>query len=458
MNTTYLLPHSNSVRPDFLTSLRSLFYLLPPSQTKFKDVTLVPNYTDNALAAFMSLVIIEFLVSIYKGKKVYNVNHTLASTSAGLLSRMIGLLSIRTFDYTMYCYVHENWRLLDLPWNSTTTWLVGFIGMDFLYYWFHRAAHEINILWASHQTHHSSEDYNLSTALRQSAFQWIGSMFFYMPNAFLVPPSVHLVHLEFNILFQFWIHTQFIDTIGPLEYILNTASHHRVHHGRNPYCIDKNYAGTLIIWDRIFGTFAAERKNEPIAYGLVHNLDTFNPFHIQLCSYNYLFARVWNTKGLWNKLSVMFKGPGWEPGKPRLGNPEDIPEVKQPVVIYSQKTPKLLSVYAIIHYLLFTPFYDQLMALRWQLVGEIVVFDIVFVLATLTCLGLLFDARKYAYQIEAIRCIFVTGVLVASKGYLTSEHHLSKTVEHVLLACYSSSVLIWALVFMSTSTKKEKKI
>lgn len=459
MNSTsdYLIPHSNAPRPDFLTSLRSLFYLLTPKESAFKDVTLVPNYTDNALAAFVSLVLVELTISVIKGKKVYNVNHTLTSMAAGVCSRLISLISARSIGISMYFYVYDNWRLCDLPWDSTTTWVVGFIGMDFLYYWFHRAAHEINVLWAAHQTHHSSEDYNLSTALRQSAFQWIGSMFFYLPNAFLVPPSVHLVHLEINILFQFWIHTQLIDTIGPLEYILNTASHHRVHHGRNPYCIDKNYAGTLIIWDRMFGTFAAERKDEQIAYGLVHNLDTFDPFVVQCQNYWHLFLRFLSMEGLWNKCCVLLKGPGWSPGKPRLGDPSEIPEIKGPIVVYSKNLPKLISIYAIIQYFAFTPIYDQLIMLRWNLMGSLVFFDIIFVLFTLTCIGLLFDAKKYAYQVEMFRCTVMCGILLASDGFIAKQHQLSSTVETGLMWFYTGSAMLWSIVLMLQSTKAKQK-
>jgi alkylglycerol monooxygenase len=130
-----------------------------------------------------------------------------------------------------------------------------------------------------------------------------------------------------NLIYQFWIHTEVVDSIGPLEYILNTPSHHRVHHGRNPYCIDKNYAGVLIIWDRIFGTFEAEKKDEELAYGLVHPLTTYDPIYIQIFNYRYILKRFWQIKGFKNKLSVLFKGPGWQPGTGRLGNSEDLPKV-----------------------------------------------------------------------------------------------------------------------------------
>ncbi len=147
---------------------------------------------------------------------------------------------------------------------------------------------EVNLFWATHQTHHSSESYNLSTALRQGVLQPYFSWAFYLPLAFFVPPQIFLIHAQMNLLYQFWIHTDIISKLGPFEYILNTPSHHRVHHGRNPYCIDKNYGGVLIIWDRLFGTFAAERENEEIAYGLIHPINTFDPLETQVNTDVYL--------------------------------------------------------------------------------------------------------------------------------------------------------------------------
>jgi alkylglycerol monooxygenase len=145
---------------------------------------------------------------------------------------------------------------------------------------------EINFFWAKHQVHHSSEHYNLTTALRQSVFQGWLAWPFYLPMAFFVPPSIFLIHQQFNLLYQFWIHTELVDSIGPLEYVLNTPKHHRIHHGSNRYCLDKNYAGVLIIWDRMFGTFAEEREGEKIVYGLVEDIKSFNPFWLQV-SFSY---------------------------------------------------------------------------------------------------------------------------------------------------------------------------
>ena len=199
---------------------------------------------------------------------------------------------------------------------------------DFFYYWGHRYVHEWNIGWAAHQVHHSSEDYNLSSALRQSIMQTFFTTWFFLPAATLgIHPSLMYTHYMLNLTFQFWIHTEVISTIGPLEYILNTPSHHRVHHGRNPHCIDKNYAGWLIIWDRMFGTFVSEFENdEKIQYGLVSPLNTFDPLEVQLKYFKIVLSQFRQARGLGAKFRALFYGPGFQESKPRyrLGNPDGI--------------------------------------------------------------------------------------------------------------------------------------
>ncbi|CAK8682392.1 unnamed protein product [Clavelina lepadiformis] len=348
-----LVPHLEAYKPGFFESLRSLFYFILPSESSFRDInsmfllfdvvyvnvcwfvlgTACESFdvstfsSESAVPAFFSLIFLELILCLLRGRRTLRVNDTITSLNAGVASRLIRLVSKRSIELVLYINVYDRFRLFDLPWDSNYTWILSFIGMDFAYYWFHRLAHEVNNFWISHHTHHSSEDYNLATALRHSSLQGFVSMFIYLPNALFIPPSVHLVHSQVNILFQFWIHTELIDNLGPLEYILNTPSHHRVHHGRKPYCIDKNYAGALIIWDCMFGTFAAERKEEDLAYGLVHPLNSFDPIYVQLGSLQSLCVRFWNMEGFWNKISVLVKGPAWSPGKPRCGDFNDLPQV-----------------------------------------------------------------------------------------------------------------------------------
>nr|CAB3220619.1 alkylglycerol monooxygenase-like [Phallusia mammillata] len=388
-----LIPHSNSYRPGLAESFRSLFYCLGPSESLFEDISKVPNYTDAAVVCFICLMLLELFISLWKDWRTLRINDGITSLSAGVISRLATLISKRSVELTLYIYVYDHWRLADLPWNSYWTWILAFLGMDFFYYWGHRASHEVNFIWAAHQAHHSSEDYNFTTALRQSTTLSYITMWLYIGNALLIPPSVYLVHSQLNTLYQFWIHTEVIESIGPLEYILNTPSHHRVHHGRNPYCIDKNYGGTLIIWDRIFGTFVAEKKDVRIAYGLVQNINTFNPIKVQLGHYKDLFHRAWQINGLWNKVCVFLKGPGWRPGKPRLGDPTEIPEVKNPIQCYNPQISGWMMGYGFVHYFSLIPMYDNMLTFRHKISGSMIVFDLIFFLGSFTCISMLFDKK-----------------------------------------------------------------
>eukprot|EP01113_Clastostelium_recurvatum_P035901 TRINITY_DN5051_c0_g1_i2.p1 TRINITY_DN5051_c0_g1~~TRINITY_DN5051_c0_g1_i2.p1 ORF type:complete len:535 (-),score=89.24 TRINITY_DN5051_c0_g1_i2:29-1444(-) len=235
-------------------------------------------------------------------------------------------------EIVMYSYIYRNYRIRILdpyfPDDSLWTSIICLFGVDFLYYWAHRATHEISILWGTHIVHHSSERYNLATALRQSVFQRYIGWVMDLPLAFFMPPRTYHMHRHFNVIYQFWVHTSTIKSIGrPLEFIMNTPSHHRVHHARNPRYIDKNYAGVFIIWDRMFGTF--EPESEEAVYGLVHPLISFNPIWTQIHYYVELWHKFRATPGVMNKMLCLVKGPGWSPNKPqyRLGDINDLPAI-----------------------------------------------------------------------------------------------------------------------------------
>ncbi|CAH0559202.1 unnamed protein product [Brassicogethes aeneus] len=268
----------------FLKGLGRMFYIVNPTETTFEGPEEVPKYFRNAWPYFILFMILENVLLWIEKKPTFRINDGITSMSHGLIQES-GRLIFRGAESYVYLYIHEHFCVYQLPWDQPLTWYLAAIGVDFCYYWVHRACHEVHILWAQHQVHHSSEEFNLAVGLRQSIVQgWCGFAF-YLPLAFFIPPSHFITHQQFNLLFQFWIHTKTVTTLGPLEYFFNTPQHHRVHHGSNIYCLDKNYGGVLIIWDRIFGTFARERKDEEIIYGLVFNQPSFNPLHLQTFLY-----------------------------------------------------------------------------------------------------------------------------------------------------------------------------
>ena len=225
-----------------------------------------------------------------------------------------------------------------------------------------------------------------------------------MPMALFFRPSIFVVHSHLNLIYQFWIHTEVVDSVGPLEYIINTPSHHRVHHGRNPYCIDKNYAGVLIIWDRIFGTFEPERRNEPIAYGLVHPIETFDPIYIQSFVYVDIIKRSFKAKSLGELFAIWFKGPGWEPGSPRLGFPNSIPEVQFPVTKYNNNISTFFNCYVIVHFMFLTLFFIEFSKILKFYPTIMLSVIVIFVIYNLTCFGWIFDAKRNSLLFEAARC------------------------------------------------------
>ena len=193
------------------------------------------------------------------------------------------------------------------------TWVVLFFADDFCYYWFHRLSHSIRFFWAAHVNHHSSTHYNLSTALRQS---WTGPLItwvFWIPLPLLgFHPAWVLLFQSTNLLYQYWIHTEVVGRLGVLEWVFNSPSHHRVHHGSNPLYLDRNHGGILIIWDRIFGTF--EEEVEAAEYGLTRNIQTHNPIEIAFHEWRSLWADVRGAASLRDAIGYLVHPPGWKPG------------------------------------------------------------------------------------------------------------------------------------------------
>jgi sterol desaturase/sphingolipid hydroxylase (fatty acid hydroxylase superfamily) len=199
------------------------------------------------------------------------------------------------------------------PWTFEMTpllWVAAFLLQDFCFYWYHRAGHEVRLMWAAHVNHHSSNHYNLSTALRQSWTEHLFGPLFWIPMAIVGFPIEVLLAVEAaSLLYQYVLHTELIRSLGPLEWVLNTPSHHRVHHGRNLQYMDKNYGGILIIWDRMFGTF--EPEQERVEYGITTPLTSYNPVVVAFHEWAAMLRDVAAARTVRGKLGAMFGPPGW---------------------------------------------------------------------------------------------------------------------------------------------------
>ena len=211
-----------------------------------------------------------------------------------------------------YYLAHQN-RLTTVPLDTWWGMALLFVGLEFSYYWFHRCSHECRWLWASHNVHHSPRELNFAAAYRLSWTSVVsGAWLFYLPMVWLgFDPRVLALALSLNLLYQFWLHTELIPKLGPFEWLFNTPSHHRVHHAINPRYLDTNYGGVLIVFDRLFGTFAEEHENEPCMYGLVKQIDSRNPLRIVFNEWLNLARDIWQAPSWRARFMYAFGPPGW---------------------------------------------------------------------------------------------------------------------------------------------------
>lgn len=266
-----------------------------------------------AMPAFFLLVLFEKFWGIWKGNDTVPLNDMISSLSSGLTNVTKDVLGL-SIVILSYQWFFDRVSLFDIQ----QTWLVyviAFFALDFAGYWTHRIAHEYNVFWNNHIIHHSSEEFNLACALRQSIASVIKIFtVFLLPAAiFGVPPQVIAVVGPLHLFAQFWYHTRHIGKLGFLEKIIVTPSHHRVHHAINPEYLDKNYGQIFIFWDKWFGTFQEEKEDIPAVYGVTRPVRTWNPIKINFMHFGLLVKDAWRAKNWIDKLTIWFKPLGWRP-------------------------------------------------------------------------------------------------------------------------------------------------
>jgi len=276
------------------------------------DSTVFPDIILYAIPFFIVSMLIEFYVTTKKHINSYEKKDAFSSIAMGLGNVILGYFSKALVLFSFF-YIYENFRLLTIPVVWWSFILIFFVD-DLAYYWFHRISHECRLFWASHVVHHSSQHYNLSTALRQT---WSGGFYSFVFWLWLpligFHPGMILLQMSISLLYQFWIHTEAINKMPKwFEAVMNTPSHHRVHHGRNPLYLDRNHAGIMIIWDKLFGTFQPELKEEKVVYGLVRNIDTYNPIKIAFIEWIYMLKDIFTgKKDIISRIKYLIKPPGW---------------------------------------------------------------------------------------------------------------------------------------------------
>lgn len=355
-----------------------------------------------SIPGFFILMGVELLVAWLARRKLYRLNDTLNDLGAGIFQQVVVVVSgAALFGNYVLLYTHAR---VAVPWpqDSWGTWVVCYVAADFLYYLYHRFSHESAIGWAAHVVHHQSEEYNLSVALRQGAFQPWQSHLFYLPLAIVgFPPVVYATCIGLNSIYQFWLHTRLIRRMGPAEWLLSTPSHHRVHHGANLKYLDRNYGGTFIIWDRMFGSFQVEQE-EP-RYGVLEPLHSWNPFIAQFRPWLGLWRKAASMPGIWNKVQAIFRAPGWSPDGVDLA-PQKAAQLEASP-LYDARAPGTANAYALVLMFCAVLVTVALLFFKSAMTGWEVALLCAMVLWTLQSMGAIFEQPVWLNRSELGRLL-----------------------------------------------------
>jgi len=272
-------------------------------------------------------ILVELAYGVMKHNNTFRLNDSVGSLFLGILSQARRFVTLGVGGYVYYLLT----QYFSLPLMDAShwfTWVLAMVLYDFCYYWLHRLGHERTILWAAHVAHHQSEDYNLTTALRQTSTGWLLGWIFYIPMYLLgIPAEVVVTVGSINLIYQFWVHSEHIPKLGWYEWIFVTPSNHRVHHAQNDLYMDRNYGGLFILWDRLFGTFQEEQEDEPPIYGIRGPLRSFNPFKALTHIYVDMARDSWRAARWRDKLRVWIARTGWRPADVEARFPRSKPDL-----------------------------------------------------------------------------------------------------------------------------------
>jgi alkylglycerol monooxygenase len=355
-----------------------------------------------AVPFFFALIALELLADRRRGVSNYRVADAINSISTGVLSTTTGLLT-KGIGLVTYAFAFKHLALFELSADSVWTWVFAFVFYDFCYYWLHRLGHERNILWAAHSVHHQSEDYNLSTALRQTSTGFLLGWIFYLPMAvFGVPLLVFVSVAALNLLYQFWVHTRHIPKLGWFEWFFVTPSNHRAHHAQNALYMDRNYGGVFIIWDRLFGSFQEEDDNEPVIFGVTTPLASWNPLWANVQFYAQLWADARRAESTWDKLRIWFMRTGWRPADVAARYPMNKPDLNQ-FRKFEVPLEGRQQLYVLLQFCVYIALGSYLMNLEPKLSVTALVLGWGAVAFGLFVLGVALENRPWALKLELLR-------------------------------------------------------
>jgi len=356
------------------------------------------------------LLLLEIIISMRSKKGVYHFQDTIANLGTGIGNQCINL-AVAFFVYKWYGWLHQF-----APWSIPTTWynMLGLLIIsDFIFYWFHRTGHRVNIFWAAHMPHHSSEEMNLSVGLRASFtqrlfqflfFDWVLVLVGFTPEQVYAVAAVHL-------LLAYWHHTRLIKRLGWIERFFVTPSHHRVHHGVNPQYIDKNYSEFLIIWDKLFGSY--EEEVEEVCYGITHPPRSWDPLLINFQFWRQLVSDAWHTRSWWDKLRIWFMPTGWRPADLRSeAAPERIGYTLAEQVKFRSEPFADMNGYLLAQVVLGLGYMYVAINMQWPLSALDRLVLSVGLFAMIISWGGILQARRWAIPLEILRTLYMAGTVV----------------------------------------------
>ncbi|MEY3541318.1 MAG: hypothetical protein RLZZ204_130 [Bacteroidota bacterium] len=404
-----------------------------------------------AMPIFLLLVLLEKWYGWKTGKDTVRIMDMISSLSSGVTNVTKDVLGL-SIAIISYGWMYENLALIHIQ-ENIWVYIIAFLALDFSGYCIHRIQHTTNIFWNAHIVHHSSEEFNLACALRQSISVFFRIFtFFLLPAALLgVPGNVIAIVAPLHLFIQFWYHTQLIGKMGFLEKIIVTPSHHRVHHAINPEYIDKNYSQVFIIWDKLFGTFQEEQDHIPPVYGITRPVATWNPVKINFQHLFLLISDAWRTKNWNDKFRIWFMPTGWRPADVAEKYPvykiEDVYDFEK----YNPSSSKALQTWSFIQLFILLGFISYLFGNLASIGSPGIFLYGLFIFAYIYAMTELMDGNPIAYVWEGIKLVIGVYLIFNTNGWFGAEK-LFKYIPHIVFA------YLLAAMYLSISLSIKRKV